>query len=294
MNVAGSLVYHLIALPLSLLPRWLWYAVSGVLSVLFFNFIRYRYDVIYTNLRGVYPLKSEEELDDLIKKFYRNFTDIFIAENFIALNPLRRPFDQMIYLKNPEVLLPYYQMGKNVILLAGHQGNWELLAHLSSQASFRHQIMGIYKKQSPIAEYLLLKSRTRSGGVMIDNREVQRVMAQITTKPAAWLFIADQSPSSPKSAFWTRFLGRETGFLTGAEVYARRLDMPVFFTDIRRISRGKYEFSFQLISDQPKQTQRNEITQRYAQLLEQRILGQPDAWLWSHRRWKHQKPESHD
>jgi KDO2-lipid IV(A) lauroyltransferase len=31
------------------------------------------------------------------------------------------------------------------------------------------------------------------------------------------------------------------------------------------------------------------ITQYYADMLEQKIMEQPEIWLWSHKRWKHKK-----
>jgi lauroyl/myristoyl acyltransferase len=35
-----------------------------------------------------------------------------------------------------------------------------------------------------------------------------------------------------------------------------------------------------------------EITKLHAQKLEQQILDNPARWLWSHKRWKHQKPSN--
>lgn len=40
------------------------------------------------------------------------------------------------------------------------------------------------------------------------------------------------------------------------------------------------------IADNVAETDENFVTDRYALLLEQTILRQPDAWLWSHNRWR--------
>ena len=39
-------------------------------------------------------------------------------------------------------------------------------------------------------------------------------------------------------------------------------------------------------ADNVAETDENFVTDRYALLLEQTILRQPDAWLWSHNRWR--------
>ena len=55
---------------------------------------------------------------------------------------------------------------------------------------------------------------------------------------------------------------------------------------VKKLKRGRYAASFELISDEPKQTKENEITAIYSQKLEQEIQENPAYWLWSHDRWK--------
>jgi len=66
----------------------------------------------------------------------------------------------------------------------------------------------------------------------------------------------------------------------------------VVYLDIYKPCRGYYEVSFKLISDNAKTSKPYEITCTYAKFLEEHIQKDPENWLWSHRRWKHKRPEN--
>jgi KDO2-lipid IV(A) lauroyltransferase len=47
-----------------------------------------------------------------------------------------------------------------------------------------------------------------------------------------------------------------------------------------------------LLSNSAKQTKKYEITAEYVRVLEECIGKHPANRLWSHRRWKHSRPEN--
>ena len=98
----------------------------------------------------------------------------------------------------------------------------------------------------------------------------------------------DQKPSDPKRVSWNQFLNRKTAFFKGPEFVARRYNNIVYFGEIVKIKRGYYSIKIKLAYDNPKYTQEGEITEAYVRHLEDSIKRQPENWVWSHRRWKHQ------
>ena len=44
-----------------------------------------------------------------------------------------------------------------------------------------------------------------------------------------------------------------------------------------------------IITKNPNETQENEITDKFLNLLENQIIEEPAYWLWTHNRWKHSK-----
>lgn len=45
------------------------------------------------------------------------------------------------------------------------------------------------------------------------------------------------------------------------------------------------------MTEKPKETGEGEITEMFADYLEQTIRREPAYWLWSHKRWKASKTE---
>jgi KDO2-lipid IV(A) lauroyltransferase len=111
--------------------------------------------------------------------------------------------------------------------------------------------------------------------------------------PRAICLAADQSPSKPESAYWTNFLNQPTGFFTGMERFAREYEYPVIFVELIRIKRGYYTMSFEeLIQPSYDNVEKGAIIELFARRLEKSVLKYPDQYLWSHKRWKHKKPEN--
>ena len=79
---------YYIALPfiylLAYLPFPLLYFVSDIFYVLIYYVFRYRRGVVYTNLKKSFPEKTEKEIHEITKKFYKYFCDLTL-ETFKTL-----------------------------------------------------------------------------------------------------------------------------------------------------------------------------------------------------------------
>ena len=95
------------------------------------------------------------------------------------------------------------------------------------------------------------------------------------------IFIADQTPSRNNLHYWTNFLNQDSSILTGPERLARKLDLPVIFLDTKQVKRGYYTIDMKLVTETPKETPENWITEQYARLMEKCILRNPSGWLWN-------------
>ena len=130
------------------------------------------------------------------------------------------------------------------------------------------------------------RARSRQGMEMIAMDEVFRTMRKRAQDSTVFILLADQSPSSRKSAHWVNFFGRETASLPGADVLGRKFNMPVLYYSATRVKRGYYKIRFQELLPDPSQASEQEITRLYAAMLEADIRNRPEQWLWSHKRWK--------
>lgn len=235
------------------------------------------------NLRNSFPGRSESEITRLIDLYYAHLADLIVETIKLKTMPadqLQARFTQ----QNPEVLENLTAQGKNVIIMMGHSGNWEwagAVTALRSQSLF----MPIYRTLKNEAFDLYFKSlRSRFGARPVTDKEaVGKLRNTNTTYVVAML--ADQTPGR-KNGVWIKFLGQDTPFFRGTEVLYKRLNCEVVFAHVRKPSRGNFDIYFE--SYDPS---KSGVTLAFANFLEREIMSQPENWLWSHKRWKHQADE---
>ena len=197
-------------------------------------------------------------------------------------------YQSRITYTNPELAQRLYEQGKNVFYAIPHSGNWEWFGKMIPQFA-PHKALAIYKRvKNPVFEQLMLYIRTCDSTLeMVESNMVLRRLAQLRDSKNAVLMMADQSSPGLAADYWTEFLHQDTCWFTGIERIAKKLDYAIVFVDMRRKGRGHYEVSFELVTDNPKETNDGEIMERYVRCVERFIKANPDNWLWSHRRWKH-------
>ena len=286
----GKLGFHIAKLWvafLSIHPFWLLYLKSDCYYFLVYHLLRYRRKVVRQNLLRSFPDKDAKEIKSIERHFYQNLCDLFV-EAPKMLRMKSNGYQSRITYNNLELSQRLYEQGKNVFYAIPHSGNWEWFGKMIPQFA-PHNSLAIYKRvKNPVFEQLMLYIRTCDSSLeMVESNMVLRRLAQLRDSKNAVLMMADQSSPGLASDYWTEFLHQDTCWFTGIERIAKKLDYAVVFVDMRRKGRGRYEVSFELITDNPKETKDGEIMERYVRCVEHFIEANPDNWLWSHRRWKH-------
>ena len=279
---------------LSIHPYWLLYLKSDFYYVLTYHLIRYRRKVVRENLLRSFPKKDAKAIKTIEKHFYRNLCDLFVeAPKMLNMKP--DGYKYRINYTNPELLTQLYEQHKNVFYAIPHSGNWEWFGKMACDLT-AHNSLAVYKKvQNPVFEQLMLYLRTKDVPLeMVESNSALRRLTQLRDGCNAVLMVADQTPHGLASDYWTEFLHQDTCWFTGLERIAKMLDYAVVFVAMKRTGRGRYEVTFELIADQPKETEKGYIMEQYVRCVERFIQEQPDNWLWSHRRWKHQRPQKEE
>ena len=183
----------------------------------------------------------------------------------------------------------FYRQEQSVIIVMGHLGSWELGGQYFSQLAL-HQLYVIYHPlTNPNYEKLLYRMRTRLGPKLYAMKTSFRGMIKNRKELTATAFIADQTPTTG-NGHWMTFMNQDTAIFKGTETIARKLDYPVIYVSVIRERRGQFRLETELLVEHPQQLAENELTELHTRRLEQDIRNYPETWLWSHRRWKHEKP----
>jgi KDO2-lipid IV(A) lauroyltransferase len=263
------------------------YLISDFFYVLLFYVFGYRKKVVLNNLQLAFPEKEEKELLRIRKKFFRHFTDL-IVESIKAFTMTKSFVKKRYKFNNPEVINAVYNKGRNIAFVGAHQANWEWSCSMPMWVDIT--CFGAYTRVgNKYFDRVLKSSRMKYG---FDGYETTQTIEAITKncnegKQALYLLLSDQSPQVHKTHYWSEFMGVKVPIHTGAEMLAKRFDMSVVNYSVKKIKRGHFEVTFELITEDPKSFKDYNITDQYLTITERNIREQPEYYLWSHKRFKH-------
>jgi KDO2-lipid IV(A) lauroyltransferase len=276
---------------ISRLPIPLLYLFSDFLCFVMYYIIRYRKNVIDSNLLHAFPEKSDRERKKIKKQFYRNFTDS-LAETVKLLTISEKDLAKRIKIENVQLVLDKINHNELIIGLTAHFFNWE--AHLLGiQPLVQQRCEVVYQKvNSPFFEKLMRELRGRFGGVLIERKKFQRHFLRERNNPRLIVLAADQRPENTEIRYWADFMNRKTAFYEGAEKLAKKFNNTVIFSHVSKPKRGHYVFSYKILAKPPFEDREHSITDQFIQLSEENIRQEPALYLWSHDRWKIKPPTS--
>jgi KDO2-lipid IV(A) lauroyltransferase len=269
-----------------LMPFRLLYLFSDFSFFFIYYVIRYRRTVVRDNLKHAFPEKQKPELVTIEKKFYRHLCDLFIE--VLKIPGLKADdLNKRVHFINPGIFKAYASKNQSLVAVTSHCSNWEWGGLALCGIAPEYKILGIYKpvKDNDFDTYLK-DLRGRFGMELVPMKMTFRALLRQERLTITSL-LSDQTPASGDAEFVMSFMGRQVPVHLGAEKIARKLNFPVIFLAMRKVSRGFYQVEAIPMEDQPATREEFEITRQHVQLLEKEIRKDPAFWLWSHRRWKH-------
>jgi Kdo2-lipid IVA lauroyltransferase/acyltransferase len=285
-NLLAGILYLI-----SLLPFRILFIISDILCFFIRYLFRYRKKVIMENLNYAFPEKTEVEKKRIAARFYRHFTDLMME--IIKLHSIsEKQMNKHLQFEGVEEFDKLYQQGKSFIILAMHYNNWEWCSFVQTKGNNLGLMIYNPIRGNQAMEKFLNQGRGKWGGKCIPVHHSARVVMEFHRKkiPTALWLGADQTPPAT-SKFWTVFLNREAPFFSGPEKIAIKTNQPVFFQDVRKIGRSKYVARFIPLIEKPADLQPKDILLAYVRKMEEIIRQEPEYYLWSHRRWKHKRPD---
>jgi KDO2-lipid IV(A) lauroyltransferase len=281
---------------LSRLPFWVLYRFADLLYLVIYRIVGYRKAVVLQNLRNSFPDKSESELQNIAKGFYRNFTDVLI-ETLKSITISKEEILKRVHLINPELVIELSEQGKSTLVLASHQCNWEWCLQ-ASDAILPVQVDAVYQHiKNPKFDQLMKETRGKFGARMVHMNHTVRHVIKHRHETVLQAIVADQSPGWRERKAWVNFLNQDTAFFQGIEKIAEMRDMTVFYVQMKRIKRGHYQLTFHPLGKPPYTPEYlacNPIIKNYAEAVEKAIQEAPSDWLWSHKRWKEKREQTEE
>lgn len=303
-KIAGSLLSLCGKLPLRAL-----YGIGNAVAWFMRSVLNYRKNVIYTNIARAFPDSTYEFVEDLAKQYYSRMGNIMAETIWFGgcRRNGRRLRKQKIYeYTNPELLIEANRE-RGVMLMKGHNGNWELLGgmyeycydirlheHISSD-----RVYVAYRAMSGKVSDMVFKENRRApqpeyDGLVEDTKILRHAIAHRNERPV-YILNADQYPYMA-CHYVGRFLNQPTEGMLGGFALAAKLGFAVLYMSDERISRGHYRITFKVLSDNAEGQDPQKLMRAFYDLLEADIRKDPANWLWSHKRWHYNslRPEARE
>lgn len=289
-----NIIYGIFYL-VSKLPYRALYVISDIANLVLYHIVRYRRDIVRRNLKSAFPEKSLEECISIERGFYKWFCDYFV-ETVKLMSVSRQELLSHIEFRGIDKIEECFDRGQTCAGILGHYGNWELLSATGLVIKKHPEaVIGLiyHPLRSQLFDRLFINMRQSMGGVCVPKKDILRYLVSFRSQNLMNLFgyIADQAPRYRNIHLWLPFLNHDTPVFTGAERIMRKMNNAVFYIDVERPERGKYIYTFKLMTDKPGEMPEFEITKKFFVMLEQTIRREPRFYLWSHNRWKRTREE---
>ena len=242
------------------------------------------------NLTKIYGgQKSDKEIYSMGKQVFKNLgrymADAFMMPRFNAEN-----IDRYVNVDGLEHLDDALKLGRGVIALTGHIGNWELMGAFLSFKGYPINVIGapIY---DPRLDALVVKNREHSGMKYIARGDATRQILKVLRNNEVIGILIDQDTKKVDGVF-ADFLGHPAYTPVGPIVLAMKTKSAIVPMAIHLRNNGTHFITVRerLNLKFSGQTEHDRLynTALCNQALSDFIRQQPTQWVWMHQRWKTQ------
>jgi len=261
--------------------------LAKILAYFFYYFIPIRKEVVLKNLKIAFPELNDVEIRKLAKKTYKNLF-IVLVEILYLPHLKKEEIENLVHIKNPEVIYNALELNKGLIFVSAHFGNWEILA-LSSALKLKTQFSIVTKPlRNPFVDEFINNWRTKFGNKVVPlGLSVKNIFKELLEKKIVAL-LADQRAS--ENSLQMNFFNKLTHVYEGPAVLSIKTGAPLIFAIAIRNNDYTYRVELQEITKPDLENEQEKIkvmTEKYISLLEDYIRIYPEQWLWFHNRWRH-------
>ena len=240
--------------------------------------------IIVKNIRNYKSSLEKGEIDRIIKKMWGNYGRILAEYPHIA-NFRKKKLEKYIKIVGREKLEKIKKINKPVIFISGHFNNFELMAMIIEREGI--ELSAVYRPLNNkflniIMEYIrkkyICKNQIKKG-----LKGVKEALSYFKNGKSLAIMI-DQRVSQ---GIDSKFFGKNAFTTTIPAQFVKKFDCAIQPVHIERIN----DFYFKIVFGNQLQFKENHdikyITEKLNFWLEDKIIKNPDQWIWTHDRWKH-------
>ncbi len=241
-----------------------------------------RKDIAAKQLRMVFPEKSQNEINTILREMYLGIGQTMTEFYFASASY----FSKIADVSGWEYVEECLSEGKGLIIACGHIGNWELGARFIAYKG--KKIKAIVKKmRNDLFDDYTNSMRKKEGMEIIYTSKALKPILSALKNNEVVGFLIDQH--ARKEGEMMDFLGHKCSTHLGAAKISLRTGAPIIPAFPLRKPDGSYILTF----EKPIKPGKNdslddiiELTRLLNHRLELQIINNPSQWFWLHKRWR--------
>jgi KDO2-lipid IV(A) lauroyltransferase len=282
-----------------ILPRTINLFLALNIAFLAFDVFRIRRRVTLQNLERAFPDLPPRKRRKVARGAYINLAIVGMEmlqawkldpQKVIALVDLESGSEALYH--------DLMKMGKGVVFVGGHYGNWELMAARTAAVGYSSSVI-VQSQRNPLMDHDLNATRKQLGFNIVGRGQAVRGMLRVLKEGGAAMILADQDAGT-KDGLFVDFFGHPASTYQGPAIFVARSGAPLIGATIRRKG-GAYDLRYERLDekaldaippDADEEARVRRLTEYYMEWLEEQIRYDPCQYLWLHQRWKSRPTEA--
>jgi len=233
------------------------------------------------NLRRILPDASEEEIAEMALEVFVNFGR-YLYEFFRCKYLNRAMLNKSVFVKGAQNLDEGLALGKGVIVVTAHMGNWELGGVFMSLLGYPMVAVALPHRDRRVND-MFNRQRQRIGVKVVASQGVAvRHIYDSLKANAVVALVGDRDFSH--TGVRMPFLGAEKMIPRGPAVLALRTGALIVLSFVLRQPDGTHVIEFRKLPDAPREE--HAIIATYVRAIEELVRQYPTQWLMFREFWK--------
>ena len=272
------LVYKLGTRLIGYFPRSVSYGFAGAIARMSEFLYRSAFQIVMDNLKLVFPVASREELQNLTREIFRNYSRYLVDYGRCAYMEHEKILEEISMYYGRGNLESATGMKKGIILLTAHLGNWELGGIFLGSYGLRTNVVTLPDEDPSIHRIRQwYRERFRVNTITIGDSPLSSLdLLKALRRGEVVAMLIDRYPEGPDSTVLD-FFGRPTPFPRGPFILARITGAPIIVSFVVREGdayRGIIEEPIVIPSEEEEPSAQRKVVK----ILEKYIIMYANQW----------------
>ena len=277
-----------------ILPLKLTYRIAEAIGNLYYLLAKRDRKIVTDNIRVVLNYTNNSRpIGKVSRRVFVNFGR-YLVEFFRTPKITSQYIKEHIKIEGRENLDQALRLGKGVLLLSAHLGNWELGAAVLSMLGYKINIVAWTHKNKLVSRFFVRQRQGKGIKIIPLGAGIRKVFAALKINELVAV-LADVDYLNPQAGIRVRFFGRDAIMPKGPAAFALKVACPVVPIFVLREKRDTFRLILRKAIMYNATGNREQdligLTEKISRTMESHIGLYPEQWFMLTARWPDNNPK---